>query len=551
MLSYFVAIVVTLLGAWVQPHTHAIHYRIKPVPTADRTSLEITVHFKADSADPIKIKLPTDCFGTPDIHRYVTSFKGEANTVVKMGDSEIERVVQPSADGTVSLRYVLSYAPEVMDEYAFAVNTSNNHFHVAGCQWLLHIGDNDNQKHSISVEIVDAPKNWRLYSSIDRNAPQFKVVDSYERLASSVIGGGGQAHFFKVRQKPVSVFVHGKFDIPSKEIFSAAERIVRLQRRWFADYEQPFYSIIIAPRGGVISGYAPDNAFICFVKRDITREELNVLLAHELFHNWLPNKLSIQQDKKYSGVRYEWFSEGFTDYFARKILLEARLLTPEKFAALINKDIYNIADNPHGKESYDELITAIRAGKYGPAYKKLSYYRGALIALKWDSQLRREGGNRDLSDFIRELYRLAAKGGGKVSEQAFFDLAANYGIDAKSDLERYIMRGELIPVAQGALGDKFELRETEKPSFDPGFSLEQTFRTRKISGVVEDGAAYRAGLRNGMELLRIQNSNRFGNAWYPDKPLTVVVKADGRERTFEFFPYGRPLKFMWFYQRES
>lgn len=539
MLALFIAVIT--FGGLLQTQTDSIHYQIKPIPTQDRTNLRISVQFKTNNTNPSKIGLPIDCFGTPEIHNSVTSFEDANGAIVKQGEKEAERIVQPATDGTVSLHYTLSFDPKVMDRYAYAPNTGKDYFHLAGCQWLLRIGDG-NEKRQISVEIADAPKDWKLYTSISSDASKFQTVDSYENLASSVIGGGQQSYSFKVKQKPISVIVHGKFDIPNKEIFNAVERIVRLERKWFNDHEQQFYNVVIAPRGGVVSGYSPDNAFICFTKKDTTRDELNVLLAHELFHHWLPNKIRVKPEKKYYEVRFEWFSEGFTDYFARKILLDAKLLTPKKFAALVNKDLYNLADNPHGRESYSELVTAIKNGKFSTAHKKLSYYRGAVIALNWNSQIRSNQRNRDLSDFIRGLYRLAAKSGGEISEQVFFDFAASYGIDAKRDLEQFIMRGDSIQVAPDALGAKFKLVETEKPSFEIGFSLENTFRTNKISGIIENSAAYRAGLREGMELVRIQNSNRFSNAWYADKPLIVTVKVDGQERTFDFFPHGAPLK---------
>jgi predicted metalloprotease with PDZ domain len=268
-----------------------------------------------------------------------------------------------------------------------------------------------------------------------------------------------------------------------------------------------------------------------------------------MFHDWLPNKMKIEQDEKYSGVRYEWFNEGFTDYFAPRILLEAGLITTKEFAKQINKAVLNIVDNPHRNETYEDFIAAVRARRFDSTYKKLSYYRGALIALNWDTQLRRAGGKRDLSDFIRQLYGLARKTDGKIPEKSFFGFAASYGIDARGDLERYIMRGEAIKVVSDARIDGFELRETERPLFDPGFSVEQTRKTGKISGVVKGSAAYDAGLRNGLELGRMENSNRFSNSWRDDKPLIVVAKVDGQERTFEFLPHGKKEKVLLFHPR--
>ena len=538
MLSLLLAAFVTLFGGRAQPEPERLHYRIRPVPAADRTNLEISLRFSAGGAGPFRVRLPADCFGTPDIRRYVTTFEAEAGAVVGPGEKADERVVTPAPDGTVALRYVLSYDPEVMDDYPYAPNTSASHFHVAGCQWLLRVGDEARER-VVSVEVVDAPKGWKLYSTVGPDAARFEAKSSHKKLVSSAVGGGANGYTFRVRGRPVSVFVHGRFDLPAREIFSAVERIVRLERRWFSDYEQPFYHVVVAPRPGVTAGYAPRNAFINFVRTDITRDELNLLLAHEMFHYWLPGKIEIRQDPKYLDVRYEWFFEGFTDYFAPRILVEAGLITTRKFAEQLNRAALNIADNPHRSETYSDFVAAALAGKFDSTYKKLSYHRGALIALNWETRLRRAGRGRDLSDFIRGLYLLARKTGGKVPEQEFFDFAAGLGLDARGDFERHILRGEPIRIEPDARVGDYEPREVEHRLFSPGFFLGQTQKAGKVFGVTEGGPAHRAGLRDGMEFVRAENANRFSNSWRADRPLVVVVKLDGRERAVEFFPHGK------------
>jgi predicted metalloprotease with PDZ domain len=525
-----------------------VQYRIKPVPRADRTELDITVRFTAENENPVKVILPTDCFGTPDIDRAVTLMEGVEGTRVKNGEKTNERMAQPSQNGAVSLKYTLSYDPKIFGDYSYGPNVGKNYFHLAGCQFLLHIGDDD-QTRRFEFEFENAPSNWQLYSSYSARAEKFEINSSYENLASGVIGGGEKSYDFTVKGKPVSVFVHGKYDIPDKQIYAAAERIVRLQREWFNDHSQPFYRIVIAPRAGNIAGYAPGNSFICFVKPDITNAELNWLLSHELFHNWLGNKIRIDQPKGDSFIRYEWFTEGVNDYFARKILLEAKLITSEQFAAYVNKDIINIADNPHRTKTLDELAAVAKANQYSTAHKKLSYYRGGLMALNWETQLRRQKAKKDLSDFIRELYKTAAQNGGKIKEQALFDLAVSYGFDIKGDIERHIVRAEPILPLPDSLGKDYRLQEKEIPSFDPGFDILQTFRSGKISGVAPGGAAHKAGLRDGMEFVDIENSNRFANAWYADKPLIVTVRENAQKRRYEYFPHGSPLKLKLFQLR--
>lgn len=520
------------------PRDRKLTYRITPVPTKDRTEIRISLQFATTSQDALTVKLPVDGFGTPDLHRYVQSLAGANGTEVHDGRDATERFVKPAADSTVSLNYILSYDPEVMASQPYGPNTGASYFHLAGCQWMLQIGDNSEAR-PVSVEVINAPKSWKLYSSIDSNAARFETVSSYNDLIKTVIGGGEQSFAFDVNGKPVSVFVHGAFTIPAGEIASAIERIVRFERRWFSDYDQPFYHVIVAPRRGTTAGYAPQNAFINFVGKDISRDDLNLLLAHEMFHYWLPNKLRIEQDAKYSDIRYEWFYEGFTDYFTARILVEAGLITRAGFAELINMAILNIAHNPHRSETYDELMEASKAGRFDGVYKKLSYHRGALIALNWNTGIKRRSKNNDLSRFIRELYSKAGKTGGKIGELEFQAFAKNYGIDAKAHLDRHIMNGEPIVIDRETRIEGFRLVETEVPKFETGFSMDETRKTKRITGVAEDTAAFRAGLRNGMEFVRAENSNRFSNSWSADRPLVVIVRVDGAERRLEYFPRGK------------
>jgi predicted metalloprotease with PDZ domain len=521
--------------------TEEFTYKIRPIPQADRTTVEVSLTFQNGGTQPLAVGLPSDCFGTPDLYKYVTRFEGESGTSVSIGDKLTERIVRPGPDGIVSLRYTLSYDPKVMDAAPYSPNTGPGHFHLAGCQYLLPIGDN-NKKRRVRIEIRDVPKGWRIYSTNGENAADLSVESSYEDLSSSAIGGGMNAHIFYTKKARVAVFVHGEFQIPRAKIYSSIEQIVRVERTWFDDHDQPNYTIIVAPRSNVTAGFAPDNAFVCFVDPKTKNEDLSLLVAHEFFHNWLPNKIEVVQDKNYSELRYEWFSEGFTDYFARRILADANLMTADEFAAAVNQTIQNIADNPHRAKTYDELSALGKVGKFDGVAKKLAYYRGMLIALNWDTQIKRVAKGQELADLIRELYKSAAKSNGKISEKTFFALAGTFGIDASGDLERYIMLGEPIIPDEKALGPDYGLFEIEKPAFDTGFSLEETQKIRKISRVRENGPAYKAGLRDGMDFIGIENGYRFSNAWKVDLPLVVKVKINGTEKRVEYFPHGDPVK---------
>jgi predicted metalloprotease with PDZ domain len=526
---------------------NSIAYHITPILAADRTNLEISVRFKTDSDAPMRVGLPSDYFGTPNLYRFVSSFEGEAGTVVTAGKDGTERLVKPGAGGEIHLRYVLSYDPKVLKDFTDAPNVDRGHFHLAGCQWLLQTGEISRKRRYI-VEVSE-PRGWQLYSSIGPDPHRVETTSSYEDLVQTAIGGGVGFHSrFLIHTKPVNAFVEGRFEIPNLNLQRGIQRIVSLQRSWFNDFDQPFYHVVILPKEANVAGVRFKNLFVCFLKRDIARDQLYVLLAHEMLHNWLTADLVRPPDGE-STLRYQWFYEGFTDYFARRLLADAGLISKRRFAYLINRDIINIADNPNRAATYADLIAATKEGGFGTTFNKLAYYRGALIALNWDAQIDRLGHGRQLGDLIREVYRLAQKNDGHVTEQALFELTTGYGIDAKADFEKYILRGEPVAVLSDDLGRDFELDESEVPSFDPGFSLGQSTKTHKIAGVAMNGPAYQVGLREGMDLVDLENATRFGNAWDPDKPLVVIAKVDGLERRFAVFPHGASRKLMLFHAR--
>nr|7XYO_A Chain A, Aminopeptidase M61 [Myxococcus fulvus]7XYO_B Chain B, Aminopeptidase M61 [Myxococcus fulvus] len=540
------------MGSSHHHHHHSqgpgdIHYRVKPVPAADRTDLRVTVQFQAPDATPLTVRLPEDCYGTPDLHQYVRSFQGMDGVKVSAGGDARERKVFPRPDGRVSLRYVLSFDPRGLDGVSFGPNVGPGHFHVAGCQWLLRLGDAEARRRYV-IQVEDAPAGWKLYSSLGGDALRTETTASYEDLTSSALGGGsGGFHRFEVRGKSVSLFVDGAFDVPRQQLFTALERIITSQREWFQEDGPDYFHVALRPRSGIIAGVALDHAFICFAKRESRPTELHLLFAHEMFHAWLPGKLRIEPPKGEPELRHEWFSEGFTEYFARRLLVDARLLPEEALAELFNQDLINLADNPHRAETYEQVVKASRMQAYTSAYKKLAYYRGALMALDWDARLRAQGSGASLGKLLRELHALAAGRGGELSEDAFFDVLAAHGLEGRGDFERHILRGEPITVAPEALGPAFVPRARDVASFDPGLSLEQTFKARVLKGVIPGGPAYEAGLREGMKWVSARNSSRFVNGWRADLPLEIIVEVEGQPRRFAFFPRG-PVRTLMLFQ---
>lgn len=527
-----------------QDSPDTVDWVIEPQPAGDRTALEITLTFEPEAGDPVSLGLPADCYGTPSIHEYVQSFEGLDGTAVRSGEDETRRTVRPDRDGRIRLRYRLSYDPDQMDRYAFAPNVGPDHFHIAGCQWMLRIPELDRPRpHHIRVS--GAPPGWGLYSSLGPDPASLEVSGTYDDMVSAMIGGGAGPHStFEIGGRPVSAYVQGRYDIPSRDIVEAVQAIVAGQQSAMGGGLGPFYNVAVLPRTGIIAGTAVPNLFVCFVKSDITPAELYGLLAHEMAHTWMPQSI-VATPPGESEIRHEWLSEGVTEHVARRLLRRDGLITEDQFAALTNRYLYDLADNPAAAASYEDLVRAESEGGYTTAYKKLAYFRGAIMALNWETTLRERGEGKEVVDLVGELWRRAQGQPGEVTEDAFFSMATEFGLDAKGDFERYVLRGEPIAPHPNALGPEFTLTATYLPRFEPGFDIRASFRAGVVQGVQEDGPAHRAGLRDGMVFKGVRNSNRFGNAWYPDLPLKVLIETgSGEPRTIEYFPHGSPLAVM-------
>ncbi len=517
----------------------SLFYRIEAVAGMDRTNLEIDVRFRMDEEDSIKVGLIAGNYGTPNLYKYVIQFVGKNETIVRPTDAADERLIFPNQQGEVNIHYVISIDPSAVEGAAFAPIISQDYFDIAGCQWLLHIGD-DTKEYVYSIEL-NAPEDWYVHSSLGEHPNQITVKASFNDLIESRIGGGGEVHKFDIQNKPVSVIIKGDFDIPDDQLFSAVEQIVTLQRKWFNDYDQPFFHVVINARNGVVAGTAIPNEFVCFVGNSVSATRFNEIVAHEMFHYWLPGKIDIDTSDGDIGAKHEWFTEGFTTYFARKILLDAGLITTGEFAEFFNTDILKIKDNPYQNISYLEMEREVRAGDFYSDLKNLAYQRGALIAFNWD--LRLTSDQSGLNDYMRALYNVAMNHDGLLSEDQFLDFSNDYGIEAKRDFKKYIINGESIKFEDNIadlLGDGYEFVESSVLSFDPGFDLIATKKNMVMTGVKEGENAYEAGLRNGMEYVRMKDFYRY-NGWSKSRPMKVKALVNGIEKEFEFVPYGKPV----------
>jgi len=165
----------------------------------------------------------------------------------------------------------------------------------------------------------------------------------------------------------------------------------------------------------------------------------NFGFTHELFHLW--NGKSIR-----SNGSEDWFSEGFTNYYALKALHEAGMLDEPSFLGVLGGIFYPryVGDEGYGVLSMREAVEIDKDGHWG-----LIYAGGLFTAICQDVEIRTSTANRrSIDDVMRAMYERYAGSsdefGAADVEQTIAGLSEH---DPAAFFERHVIGAEPIPIA--------------------------------------------------------------------------------------------------------
>jgi hypothetical protein len=258
----------------------------------------------------------------------------------------------------------------------------------------------------------------------------------------------------------VRMGLYGEFSYSDEVMLDGVTRALAAIRDYWDENPDAPYTVAIAAlpidagsRGG-FSGASLDDGFLATISGDVELPRmLSMLFAHEVLHAWCPAALG---DARVS-YGAAWFGEGFTDYFARILMLRAGVISLEDYADLWNDELSAYMASPARNYS-NQKLTDEHGGDFHTL--RMPYMRGAMLAAMWDRRLRdASAGQYSLDDVIREQLRRAAqidfqspaRPGNGVAE-LFAAVATEFGLDLSADLEAYVERGDTIFLPPGVFG---------------------------------------------------------------------------------------------------
>jgi hypothetical protein len=300
-----------------------------------------------------------------------------------------------------------------------------------------------------------------------------------------------------------------------------AARAFAAERAFWGDTDPTPYRIfvrVLAAMGERANGTGHKSAFLSAIgPRTSFGARLRSNLAHEMFHRWLGMQLRLAGPE---GSAY-WFSEGFTVFYAGRLMLRAGLVSPDEFVAELDGTAARHFANAHAAATNDE----IRRGFFtNDELSVVPYTRGALYAAELDAAIRNAShGTRSLDDVMRALPRR------ELPATAVRDaIVRELGATGAGRYDAVIDHGATPQPPSDAFGPCFERVPRSYPLYQLGFDARQP--TVKL---VPGSAAAKAGLVDGDAIVAIDTVNLMA-----DREAVVTVRRGGVERVFRYLPAG-------------
>jgi predicted metalloprotease with PDZ domain len=359
------------------------------------------------------------------------------------------------------------------------------------------------------------------------------LVLSRSTASVTVAGDYRVAH---APDRNIRTAIRGAWSFTDAAFTARVAEIIAGHRQFWGDPSTPYLVTVThldLPQPGWLSigGTGLDDAFAFFATPNAELSRITRTLAHESLHTWIPARIGGMPDGEEEAAGY-WLSEGFTDFYTGRLLVREGIWTPAEFADDLNDMLAAYARTPFRAEPNSRVIADFW---HNDEIQHLPYQRGRLLATIWDARLR-AAGDRDLTDVVKLMRRRAETGDTLHAAQLFPIAAAAYHLDVADDIAAHVDRGELIALPEDVFAPCGRVVTVERANFHRGFDIEATNANNHIiAGVVRDGPAYAAGMRDGMVLVR-RDAGEIGDA---EQEIAYVVRDGETERTFRYMPRGR------------
>jgi predicted metalloprotease with PDZ domain len=549
----FAAHAASSTNAWNAPNeTCDLDYQIEAKWDEAPRRFDVTLSFDVDEKGEATLLGPKSWGGVDNFDKTILNVRAISDgTSLKPVESDQWIVSQSdNPKKRVSVRYSIINGIGNIDDATpishrdFHRNTlGKEHFHLIGYGALLWPQRVTGENYSTCITFTGLPATWSFASSFSAEqqsgVAKIRFVGSLQQIRGAVyLGGDYRILRREIEGKPLLMALRGTWSFTDDKFADATAALVRTHRVFWNDFDFPHYLIALTPNrslGTSNGGTGLHNAFTMHASPNfsVPGSQFDALIGHEHLHTWMPKRIGSMGGND-QPLRY-WFSEGFTNYLTHRLLLQSGIWPLQQYAESLNGVIASYLMSPDVNASNERVLKEFWSNR--SSIGNLPYLRGELLALRWANLLSARG--KSLERHLQALAKKADEAPGRgTDDPAFFAatrlrsaLRADLGDAVDSDIDKYIERGETIPINEQFLGHCFDATFQDRALFELGFDSAASFSNRLISGVVKGSAAERAGLRDGMTMKGW--SARNGDS---TRDVSVTVIENNEPREIKFLP---------------
>lgn len=514
--------------------SNQLHYRIHYDPIDRPGVVQVTMKFHLLGYQNTFLMLPNQFGGNEELYKHIKIIQVKNASYKPTRHPFAVELTNPVPGEMVEVVYevtsrVSNEAQTLIDARAPIINA--DYLHMIGNGFMIIPYHFKDKLMEVSLE-VNFPNTWEYASSYgyQQKKQTFKV--QFQSLLNLVIIGGNYRFATqKIKKNKVVIAIQGQWRFSDAAMHNTLLNVISSVRNFLNDHSDRFYLVVVIPVRGtqrVQAGLGLNNAFsIHLSSKQVLNPELKILLTHEHLHRWITPK--IVSDSPDNQEEYFWFTEGFTDYYATLLSLRSGLINLSDYLRYFNRTVEEYLSS-----SAINLPNRQIAAKFWINYDvgKIAYQRGFLLANHWNRQLKADStASFQLEDWFKTLIHDYQQKKQHATRQRMIKIMAQstHLVDVGQDLEQYITQGKTIPIEQDSLGPCILQKWQQVYLTDTGFDPKTSLATGKIAGVIHDGLAYRASLRNGQLVEQIYYS--------PEdylKPIVVQIKTGNAVKRIKF-----------------